>query len=86
MEAGVFQPDDQYCAYCHAPAAGPCAECGALCCGECVEVVLLLTSRRAICKSCLESNPRAGGTTWRWIFAAAVGLIAVIALLYRVAG
>jgi hypothetical protein len=48
-----FTPDDEYCVYCHAPAAGPCAECGALCCGDCVDVVLQLSIPRAVCQSCL---------------------------------
>jgi hypothetical protein len=53
-----FTPDDEYCVYCHARAAGPCAECGALCCGDCVEVVLQLSIPRAVCQTCLTSHPR----------------------------
>jgi hypothetical protein len=53
-----FTPDDEYCVYCHARAAGPCAECGALCCGDCVEVVLQLSIPRAVCQTCLASHPR----------------------------
>jgi hypothetical protein len=52
-----FTPDDDYCVYCHAPAAGPCAECGALCCGDCVEVVLRLSLPRAICRDCMADEP-----------------------------
>lgn len=51
-----FTPDDDYCVYCHAPAAGPCAECGALCCGDCVEIVLQLSVPRAICQSCFAAR------------------------------
>jgi hypothetical protein len=53
-----FAPDDDYCVYCHAPAAGPCAECGALCCGDCVDVVLRLSVPRAVCRDCLRDQPR----------------------------
>lgn len=57
MPLEPFTPDDDYCVYCHAPAAGPCAECGALCCGDCVEVVLRLSRPRAICRDCLAEEP-----------------------------
>jgi len=56
-----FTPDDVYCVYCHAPAAGLCAVCGALCCGDCVELVMGLTTRRAVCRSCLEKGHRPAG-------------------------
>jgi hypothetical protein len=82
MEPQTFQPDDEYCAYCHAVAAGPCAECGALCCGDCVEVVLRFTSQRAVCKPCLAASPRrAGGGVWRWLIAGALIAAAALALL-----
>jgi hypothetical protein len=80
MQPDVFQPDDDYCAYCHAIAAGPCAECGALCCGDCVEVVLRFTSQRAVCKPCLAASPRRAGGARRWI-AGGVVVAVVIALL-----
>jgi hypothetical protein len=80
MQPETFQPDDEYCAYCHAIAAGPCAECGALCCGDCVEVVLRFTSRRAVCKPCLaEASRRDGGSRRRWI-AAALAATAIVIL------
>jgi hypothetical protein len=58
MALQPFTPDDEYCVYCHARAAGPCAECGALCCGDCVEVVLQLSIPRAVCRSCVGARPR----------------------------
>ena len=53
-----FTPDDEYCVYCHAPAAGMCAECGALCCPDCVELVMGWTTQRAVCRSCTRELPR----------------------------
>jgi hypothetical protein len=55
-----FTPDDDYCVYCHAPAAGPCAECGALCCGDCVEIVLQLSIPRAVCQTCFGARAQNG--------------------------
>ena len=57
MALQEFTPDDAYCVYCHAVAAGPCAECAALCCGDCVEVVVQLATPRAICRACLAERP-----------------------------
>ena len=51
-----LSPDAEYCVYCHAIAAGLCAVCGAWCCGDCVELVMGLTRRRAVCRSCLRSG------------------------------
>jgi hypothetical protein len=72
-----FTPDEAYCAYCHAPAAGVCADCGALCCGDCVEIVLRFTSQRAVCHACLRDAPprrAAGAGRWAW---AAIALAAL---------
>jgi len=52
-----FAPDDDYCVYCHAPAAGMCAECRALCCPDCTELVMGWTTRQAVCSSCVRSRP-----------------------------
>ncbi len=82
MQEQPFTPDADYCAYCHAPAAGVCADCGALCCGDCVDVVMRFTSRRAVCRSCLASEPVAS-RSWRWVLIAAAGAIAVGWLLFR---
>ena len=79
VEAQPFVPDADYCAYCHAPAAGPCADCGALCCANCVEIVLRFTSRRAVCKPCLAVHDR-DVRLWPWIVAA-VALLTGIGLL-----
>jgi hypothetical protein len=83
MEAEPFTPDDVYCVYGHSPAAGTCADCGALCCGDCVEVVLRLTTSRAICKSCLGAEPARRTTrVWRWAAGAAAIAAGVVAMLY----
>ncbi len=71
-------PDDIYCVYCHAMAAGPCAVCGALCCGDCVELVMGLTTRRATCRACMSAGRRpTGATVVRWL---ALGLGALVAV------
>ena len=81
MQPETFQPDDEYCAYCHAIAAGPCAECGALCCGDCVEVVLRFTSQRAVCKPCLADDAPHGGSARRWWVGSALAVLALAVLL-----
>jgi hypothetical protein len=70
-----FTPDADYCAYCHAPAAGVCADCGALCCGDCVELVMRFTSRRAVCRSCLAGESAAPRRRWLWVAAAVLGAV-----------
>lgn len=77
-----FTPDDEYCVYCHAVAAGVCAACGALCCGDCVELVMGLTTRRAVCRDCLAKGQRSGDVALRrWMVIAAVGLVIVGAVV-----
>lgn len=77
-----FSPDDVYCVYCSAPAAGVCAECGALCCGDCVELVMGWTTRRAICASCIEADAAAPPSrlrSRRWRLAMAAVAVATAA-------
>lgn len=77
-----FSPDDAYCVYCHAPAAGPCAVCGALCCGDCVELVMGIATRRATCQNCLASGyAPAGAMTLLKIAAPLLAGIALVLLL-----
>jgi hypothetical protein len=85
MDAQPFVPDADYCAYCHAPAAGPCADCGALCCADCVEVVLRFTSRRAVCQPCLAAVPASSPRVWLWVAAGAALFGGACLLLYRLA-
>lgn len=83
MQEQPFTPDDDYCVYCHAPAAGVCADCGALCCGDCVELVLRFTSRRAVCRSCVGDAPPPR-TRGRWlIVAGALVTVAIVLWLLR---
>ena len=81
MQPQTFRPDDEYCVYCHAVAAGPCADCGALCCVDCVDVVLRFTSRRAVCKPCLRAEPSGGPSRRRWMIAGLLIAGAVLVLL-----
>lgn len=84
MQEQPFTPDDDYCAYCHAPAAGMCADCGALCCGDCVEIVMRFTSQRAVCRSCLADEAPAGRRWWPWLVALlALGLIVAVLVAGR---
>jgi hypothetical protein len=81
-QTAPFTPDDLYCVYCHAVAAGVCAACGALCCGDCVDLVMGLTTRRAICHDCVRKGHRSGDVALRrWLLIAAVGLVGVGAIL-----
>lgn len=85
MQPQEFQPDDEYCVYCHAVAAGLCADCGALCCGDCVEVVLRFTSQRAVCKPCLAAGPARGRTSlWLWAAGALAAAVAFALLVLAV--
>ncbi len=79
-----FQPDQDYCVYCHAPAAGMCARCGALCCGDCVELVMGWTTQRAICSSCADAEPATPRQAAPWLLAliVAAGVGLVLALAY----
>lgn len=84
MQPTPFAPDEVYCVYCHAPAAGLCATCGALCCADCVELVrgISIITPRAVCRSCVrDSRSPAEGSAFlrrmRW----AAGLAVLVALL-----
>jgi len=81
--AEPFSPDDLYCVYCHAPAAGPCAACGALCCGDCVELIMGLIARRAVCRTCLAQGYRPAGA--RVLLRIGAPVLAVLALLLLLA-
>ena len=85
MEAQPFVPDVDYCAYCHGPAAGPCADCGTRCCADCVEVVMRLTTRRAVCKRCLSVATRRAQRAWRWVAGALLFAGACLLFLSRLA-
>jgi hypothetical protein len=82
-----ISPDDLYCVYCHAPATGACAVCHALCCGDCVELVMGLSVRRAVCRSCLARGARpADAAAWRWVMTAAVALVLVVLVILLAVG
>jgi len=78
-----FTPDDEYCVYCHAPAAGMCAECGALCCADCVDLVMGWTTRRAVCNRCAEAGESESSSISPgvWLIGLVAGAGAVIYLL-----
>lgn len=80
--AQPFDPDASYCVFCHAVAAGTCATCGALCCGDCVELVMGLTTRRAICRSCAERGVRpAERQLLGWMVGVLLLLVSIVAVL-----
>jgi hypothetical protein len=89
MALEPLRPDHDYCVYCHAVAAGPCAACGAICCGDCVDLVMGLTTRRAVCHSCLgEGRVPTDAPLRRWLMLAAAlmatgGLIGIFWLTWR---
>lgn len=59
-----FEPDDLYCVYCHARAAGACGGCGAICCADCVELRLGVSRSAAICQHCLDNGWTSPWTRW----------------------
>jgi hypothetical protein len=70
-----FTPDDVYCVYCHAPAAGTCASCQALICGDCAELTGGAVQKAAVCASCFEAGRgrvRWDGGLWWWVLGAVV--------------
>lgn len=85
MALQPFSPDNEYCVYCHAVAAGPCATCGAICCGDCVDLVMGLTTQRAVCHSCGEQLRTAAGAKrrrWANVGFALIVLAAIAALTW----
>ena len=75
-----FTPDDDYCVYCHAPAAGMCAGCGTLCCADCVELTMGWTTQRAVCSQSAAAvpSPRAASRALPWL----AGLVTLAAAFY----
>jgi hypothetical protein len=82
-----FTPDDIYCAYCHAKAAGRCASCRALVCADCAELVGS-AKRFAVCSDChAKGAGRAGLAVWAsllWPVALLVFGALLVALLVAV--
>jgi len=74
-----FKPDQDYCVYCHRPAAGRCAVCHALVCADCSVLKKGLSRPLALCKQCAENSPRPGRVLLMWLLAAAVFLGALVA-------
>lgn len=76
-----FQPDSDYCVYCHRPAAGRCAVCHALICGECAELVPGLSKPLAVCHACARRELRPGRMLLAWLLIPGLVLAAVAVLL-----
>ena len=66
--------------YCHAVAAGPCATCGAICCGDCVELVMGLTTQRALCHVCIRQGRTPADAKLRFWVGVGFGLSALAAI------
>ena len=75
-----FQPDQDYCVYCHKPAAGRCAVCHALICADCCELQDGLISPLALCEKCAENRPRPKRVLLMWLLAAIAVLAALLAV------
>ncbi len=82
-----FNPDDIYCVYCHAPAAGPCATCQALICADCGSLTGGSVKKVVVCQRCADGGRGevTGKTWWRvatpWILF--FGALLVVAALVR---
>lgn len=75
-----FRPDQDYCVYCHKPAAGKCAVCHALVCADCSVLRDGLIRPLALCKECAANRPRPKLVLLVWLLAAAVLLVALLAV------
>lgn len=74
-----FRPDQDYCVYCHRPAAGRCAVCHALVCADCSELKEGLIRPIALCEKCAEQAPRPRRVLLMWLLAAIVFLAVLLA-------
>ena len=81
-----FQPDDDYCVYCHKPAAGRCAVCHALVCADCAELTTGLSHPIAVCEGCSEKRLQPGREILGWILVPLLVLVGIAALLYWLIG
>jgi hypothetical protein len=75
-----FRPDQDYCVYCHKPAAGRCAICHALVCADCCELQDGLIRPLALCMKCTGIRPRPGRMLLVWLLVTACFLIALLAV------
>ena len=81
-ESQPFQPDDVYCAYCHAPAAGRCASCRAIVCADCAELLTGAGGKSwAVCKDCHDEGPGTLGRLFGDLAGAALPFLAAAAIL-----
>jgi hypothetical protein len=76
-----FQPDANYCVYCHKVAAGRCAICHALLCGDCAVLAPGLSRPLAVCPGCASRSIRPGRTLVVWLLLALFLLAAVVFLV-----
>jgi len=82
MSTTPFQPDDIYCIYCHAPAAGPCATCKALICSDCGELTGGAVKKVVVCKRCAEKGHGAVGLrAWLPLITIALGVAFAFVML-----
>jgi hypothetical protein len=73
-DLALFRPDQDYCVYCHKPAAGRCAVCHALVCADCSVLQDGLIRPLALCVRCAENRPRPKRALLMWLLAAVVFL------------
>ncbi len=76
------EPDNLYCVYCHAPAAGACATCKAIVCSDCAKLKRGAVKIIAICKSCdRKGRGDMSLRAWRSILVPIAGLLLVMMTL-----
>ena len=75
-------PDIEYCAYCDAPASGPCATCGVMICADCARISGGVAKRVAVCVACEEvgAGEVGGRTMWHALKVPLGVLLAVLVL------
>lgn len=87
----TFTPDDIYCVFCHARAAGRCATCHALICADCAELTGGAVQKAAVCQECAaRGEGRVGLREWWSLLSPIVllllGMAFVAALLVLLLG
>ena len=86
MSTTPFTPDDIYCVYCHAPAAGPCATCSALICSDCGELTGGSVKKVVVCHKCAKrGRGRVGLDAWLPFVVPAVGIAIALVVFVLIA-
>jgi hypothetical protein len=76
-----LQPDQDYCVYCHSPAAGRCGVCHAWLCADCTELAPGLSRPLALCRECFSRAPAVGWRLIAWLVIPGLILVLLVLLI-----